>query len=310
VTGALLPLYATLLAVILGSALYVHFRGRERLAFMRQLTDHSTYLAPYNALVYLFSSVPNRPMQDASGFPELAALRDNWQTIREEALALQKAGHIRKAEKYNDLAFNSFFKRDWTRFYFRWYGDFLPSARALCPRTVAILERTPSVHAAMFTVLAPHSKLVRHRDPFAGSLRYHLGLVTPNSDRCRIFVDGIPYVWRDGADVLFDETFVHRAENDTDESRIILFCDVERPLRSRAATAVNRFVIRHLMKATATENVDGEPVGILNRAFGQVYKIRLLTRRLKRWNRPLYYVVDYAAKIGAVVALVYLLFVL
>ena len=55
---------------------------------------------------------------------------------------------------------------------------------------------SPSVHAAMFAVLAPHSHLVRHRDPFAGSLRYHLGLKTPNADTCRIFVDGQPYTWQ------------------------------------------------------------------------------------------------------------------
>ena len=42
----------------------------------------------------------------------------------------------------------------------------------------------------MFAVLPPGGKLGAHRDPFAGSLRYHLGLVTPNSDKCRILVDG------------------------------------------------------------------------------------------------------------------------
>ena len=36
------------------SALVVHLRGRTRLGFFRQLTDHSTLLAPYNVLMYLF----------------------------------------------------------------------------------------------------------------------------------------------------------------------------------------------------------------------------------------------------------------
>src|SRR5689334_24353903 len=35
--------------------------------------------------------------------------------------------------------------------------------------------------------LPPGGKLVQHRDPYAGSLRYHLGLVTPKSPgECRI----------------------------------------------------------------------------------------------------------------------------
>ncbi len=64
----------------------------------------------------------------------------------------------------------------------------------------------------MFTLLPAGAHLNPHRDPFAGSLRYHLGLVTPNADSCHIVVDGESYSWRDGEDVLFDETFVHSAQ--------------------------------------------------------------------------------------------------
>jgi len=82
----------------------------------------------------------------------------------------------------------------------------------------------------MFAMLPAGGKLGAHRDPFAGSLRYHLGLVTPNSERCRILVDGMECVWREGQAFMFDETFIHAAENATDQNRIILFCDVERPI--------------------------------------------------------------------------------
>ena len=53
----------------------MHFRGRERLSFQRQLTDHSTFLAPLNVLLYLSSNLPARPILDVKGFPELAPLR-------------------------------------------------------------------------------------------------------------------------------------------------------------------------------------------------------------------------------------------
>ena len=36
----------------------------------------------------------------------------------------------------------------------------------------------------MFASLPPGATLVRHRDPYAGSLRYHIGLVTPNDPKC------------------------------------------------------------------------------------------------------------------------------
>lgn len=289
------------------SALFIHFRGRVRLKFSRQLTDHSTFMAPYNALVYLFSKVPNKPILKVEDFPELDAVRENWETIREEALALYEAGHIKKSDKYNDLAFNSFFKRGWKRFYFRWYGDYLPSARELCPKTTEILEKVPTINAAMFTLLSPRSMLVKHRDPFAGSLRYHLGLVTPNSEDCRIYIDGEPYHWRDGEDIVFDETYIHRAVNDTDETRIILFCDVTRPLRTPIARGINNFVIRRLVKATQSQNMEGEKVGIFNRLFHYVYQVRLPLKRLRKASKPTYYTLKYALLLGILAVIIWLL---
>jgi beta-hydroxylase len=292
------------LDAIVASALAIHFRGRERLKFLRQLTDHSTFMAPYNCLAYLFSAVPNTPFLDVRQFPDLKPLGDNWQTIREEALALYDQDRIRRSEKFDDLAFNSFFKSGWKRFYLKWYGEQHASANALCPKTVALLGNIPTVKAAMFALLPPGARLGRHRDPFAGSLRYHLGLVTPNSDACRIYVDGQMYSWRDGEAVLFDETYIHHAANDSDVNRIILFCDVERPLRTRAARAANRFVARTFVAAAATSNEPGEKVGVLNRIFGVVYRGRDFAKRMKDLNRFAYYTV----KLSLIGGLVYLVF--
>jgi beta-hydroxylase len=298
------PRMFVLYAIVL-SAIAIHLRGRERLKFLRQLTDHSTFMAPYNVLAYLFSAVPNRPYLDVSEFKDLAPLTANWRTIREEALALYDQDRIKRSHKYDDLAFNSFFKSGWKRFYLKWYGENHASARELCPKTVALLEKIPTVKAAMFALLPPGAKLGRHRDPFAGSLRYHLGLVTPNSDDCRIYVDGQMYSWRDGEAVLFDETFIHRAENNSGIARIILFCDVERPLRTRAARAANRFVARTFVAAAATANEPGEKVGALNKVFGYVYRLRGHAKRMKEANRFVYYTL----KLALVAGLVYLIFI-
>ena len=279
-------------------ALYVHFRGKVRHKFTRQLTDHSTFMAPYNAMIYLFSKVPNKPILDQKDFPELEALRSNWQTIREEAKKLYEGGHIQIAKNYNDLAFNTFFKRGWKRFYLKWYGDIFPSARDLCPQTVKLVESIPTINAALFTLMPAHSKLGEHRDPFAGSLRYHLGLITPNSDACRIYIDGTPYSWRDGEAVLFDETYVHSVNNDTDQDRLILFCDVTRPVNNPLTRAVNNFVIKHIVKASATQNTADEKVGILNRISSSIYALKNFFQRIKKWNRKVYYAGKYALMIG------------
>src|SRR5262249_44809142 len=153
--------------------------------------DHSTLMAPINSILYLFSAIPNDVYLDKKNFPQLKILQENWEVIREEVLKLMQSGeNIKASNKYDDIGFNSFFKRGWKRFYLKWYGDFLPSAKMLCPKTVELLENIPSINGAMFALLPKHSKLVTHRDPYAGSVRYHLGLITPNSENCCIYVDG------------------------------------------------------------------------------------------------------------------------
>jgi beta-hydroxylase len=293
------------LYILSGTTIYVHFRGKQRLRFARQLGDHSTYLAPYNVLMYAGSAVPNEPVIPTEQFPELQKLTDNWEMIRDEARLLFDEGFIRAAAGNNDWGFYSFFKSGWKRFYLKWYDDFLPSARTLCPKTVELLNSIPNVHGAMFAMLPPGGKLGAHHDPFAGSLRYHLGLVTPNSDKCRILVDGVPCVWRDGEAFMFDETFIHSAENATDVNRIILFCDVERPMKYGFMSAINRWVSHHIVKASATQNVEGEHVGMLNKVFGKLYEIHLASRKVKQWNRTVYYTAKYALTVvivGLIVA--------
>ncbi|WP_280136189.1 aspartyl/asparaginyl beta-hydroxylase domain-containing protein [Luteibacter rhizovicinus] len=275
--------------------LLVHLRGRSRLRFDRQLVDHSAIFAPYNLLMYAFSAVPARPILDRAGFPQLDLLQGNWQKIREEAMHLFDEGFIRSAEKHSDASFNSFFKQGWKRFYLKWYGEPLASAEALCPETVKLLNSIPSVKAAMFALLPPGSKLNPHRDPFAGSLRYHLGLITPNSDDCRIFVDGEMHAWRDGKDVVFDETYVHWAENRTDQTRVILFADVERPLKSRLMTGINKRVGAFMGSITASPNDDesSEQVGFVNRMFALNNRGRARTRKFKKANPKLFRIIKY-----------------
>ena len=146
--------------------------------------------------------------------------------------------------------------------------------------------------------LPPGATLVRHRDPYAGSLRYHLGLVTPNDPECFIEVDGQRYHWKDGESVMFDETFIHHAANKTSHQRVVLFCDVERPLWSAPMRWFNRLFSRHVMAAASSQNVEGEGVGVLNQLFSGFYKFRLKAKQLKEHNSRLYYLLKWVAILG------------
>ena len=270
------------------SILHIHFRGRVRLPFRRQIFDHSSFMAPINIFMHKFSKVPNTPFIPVSEFPELARLQENWPIIRAEAENLLALKKIKAAEQNDDAGFNSFFKNGWKRFYLKWYDASHPSAERLCPQTYALLQSIPSVKAAMFAELPPGGKLNPHRDPFAGSMRYHLGLATPNDDRCFIEVDGERHSWRDGQGVVFDETFIHWAINGSESDRVILFCDVERPMRYRWMGAFNRWFGRTVMTAAASPNETGDQVGLVSKLFRISFYAGQYRRRFKAWNKTAY----------------------
>ena len=280
------------------SILHIHFRGKVRLPFGRQLFDHSSFMAPINMFMHLFSRVPSTPYIPVREFPELTVLQENWGIIREEGLRLLEMKKIKASEQNNDAGFNSFFKTGWKRFYLKWYDASHPSAERLCPQTYAMLQRIPSVKAAMFAELPHGAKLNPHRDPFAGSMRYHLGLATPNDDRCFIEVDGQRYSWRDGQGVVFDETYIHWAENASGRDRLILFCDVERPMRFRWMQAVNRWLGRTMMTAAASPNESGDQTGLVSKLFRVSFVLGQYRRRYKAWNKTAYKATKVALIVG------------
>lgn len=277
-----------ILGIWLASILFAHFRGRVRLPLSRQLLDHSVLLAPINAFMVLCSRVPTTPYLPSREIPALQVLDDNWEIIRDEAMRMAELRRIKAAERHDDIGFNSFFKNGWKRFYLKWYDARHQSAEELCPRTVGILKDLPTIKAAMFAELPPGSKLNRHRDPFSGSLRYHLGLATPNDDGCHIIVDGETYSWRDGESVVFDETYVHEAHNKTDANRIILFCDVERPLKWHWAEAFNRWFGRVVMSAASSPNDGGDQTGAINKLTHAHWVVDQKRKQFKAWNRTVY----------------------
>jgi beta-hydroxylase len=292
---------AIIVCLFLACIVYVHVRGKERHRFRKQLFDHSAFLAPLNVMLYGMSSVPQTPYVSVDSFEGLRGLEKHWETIRDEAQLL--ASRIKASENNDDAGFNSFFKHGWKRFYLKWYNESPKSAALYCPRTVELLQQVPSIKGALFAELPPHSELSRHRDPYAGSMRYHLGLATPNDDACKIWVDGEPYSWRDGEGVVFDETFIHWVRNDTDETRLILLCDVERPLRYRWIAWLNHLFARYVMTAAASPNDTGDRTGLISKLFYVSLVTGRYRRRFKAWNPGLYKFTRYALMVLVVVAI-------
>ncbi len=132
------------LAVFVSTALYAHFRGRTHQRFLREVFGPATLLAPINVPIDLSSAVPSTPFLNIDLVPGLRFLEQHWKELREEVERLYSQGGIRASDSYDDAGFNSFFRTGWKRFYLKWYDEALPSAQALCPKTVELLRSLPS----------------------------------------------------------------------------------------------------------------------------------------------------------------------
>jgi len=291
---------AALALHVAASILYVYcWRGRRRYAgFGEYLRKAWPVFAPFNCVLYMATHrFARRPVIDRAYLDGISILRAYWPRIRDEALALHRAGHLDATSRpgspgYHDLGFRTFYRRGWRKFYLSWYGAPHRSAQRLCPETLWLLAQVPGIRAAMFSVLPPGAALSLHSDPLACSFRYHLGLSTPNDDACFIEVDGQMLSWRDGEDFVFDETYPHHARNDTDQPRLILMCDVERPM-NLAGRAFNR-VYRVLARALAVPNTDEDPRGLLTRVFAAVAPWRVHALALKSGRRGVYVLLKYS----------------
>jgi beta-hydroxylase len=293
-----------LIAAWIVAGLYIHLRGKVRLPLKSQIVDHSTFMAPINAFMCMFSKVPRTPYLPLEYMPELAPLRRHWRVIRSEAEQLMGVRQLQTAGGEDDPNVAAFLTGGWKRFYLKWYDAIHPSAKRLCPQTFALLQSIPSIKVATFAELPAGGRLAPHRDPFAGWLRYHLGLATPNDDRCFIEVDGERHAWDDGEAMVFDETYIHWARNDTGSSRIVLLCDIERPMRFRWAQALNHFLGRTLMTATSPPNETGADTSVAGKLFRVLYYAGHYRRQLKSWNMAAYHVTMIGLVIG-VAALLY-----
>jgi beta-hydroxylase len=57
---------------------------------------------------------------------------------------------------------------------------------------------------------------------------------------------------------------------------------------------VNRAIAGFLLRAAASPNETGDRTGGLNRAFGTLYKVRMIGKRMKAWNRTAYYAMKWS----------------
>jgi aspartyl/asparaginyl beta-hydroxylase (cupin superfamily) len=179
------------------------------------------------------SKVGNPPVYDLATFPWAHEIEREWTLIRAELdhVLVRK----RDLPSFHDISTDvATISTDsgWKTFFLTGYGHTSANNTALCPETWRIVQKIPGLRTAMFSIFEPGKHLPAHRGPYNGVLRLHLGLkVPPYPDKIAIRVDKQICHWQEGRALIFDDAFEHEAWNHSDETRVVLFVDFDKPLR-------------------------------------------------------------------------------
>lgn len=157
-------------------------------------------------------------------------LRDSHKEIRDEFLEYQRSNHIptfgQISKEQQFLA--DYQEKKWRVAVLYLYGK----DTKLCeqfPITYSIVKKIPNCRLCMFSILEPHKSIPPHKGPNNCILRYHLGIITPQKkEECYMTIDNNKVNWEEGKDMLFDDTYEHYVENNTDEQRVVLFLDIQK----------------------------------------------------------------------------------
>ena len=167
-------------------------------------------------------------------FPNSAKFAAEWQQIRDEAVAAKLDSMPRFHDimpEQSDISAND--GKDWRMLILKAYGVEVGENCARMPTLKRLLDECPEVKSATVSFLAPRKHIPRHRGPFRGVMRFHLGLKIPREETGRpatiMMIDDNEYRISDGECLLWDDTFPHEVMNNADEPRIALLLDVWRP---------------------------------------------------------------------------------
>ena len=201
-----------------------------------------------------FPELPEIEFHDTRQFTGIAELEAATDTIRAEyeALVRLKTAELVPYTQYPDHVPLAQWKalnhnRDWTAIHLLQNGRRVEANADHCPATMDLLAKLPqpdipgAAPNAMFSLLAPRTKIPPHTGVANVRLVAHLPLIVPHG--CAFRVGATTRGWDVGEAFVFDDTIEHEAWNDSDELRVVLIFDLWAPAIDAAErTAVAKLI--------------------------------------------------------------------
>ena len=187
-----------------------------------------------------YPGLPEVEFHDPAQFAGLAALEQATAEIRAEfdALIAAEAAEMVPYIQYPDRVPMRQWKElnhnpKWSAIHLLQNGERIEANARHCPRTleaIAAMDQPVVAGAspnAMFSLLAPRTRIPPHTGVANTRLVCHLPLIVPAD--CGFRCGETIRQWRVGEAFVFDDTIEHEAWNDSDELRVVLIIDLWPP---------------------------------------------------------------------------------
>lgn len=188
-----------------------------------------------------FPGLPDTPFLEREQFPWIEAVESNWEVIRDEFLKMTQDGqHLKPYINFDPNSPSGQHWQEvnqslsWASCHIYEQGTLIDEVAERCPKTMAALEQAPIMHVpgftpeTMFSVLQPRTHIPPHHGAVNCRLLVHLPLIIP--ENCgALRVAGEARSWVPGKSLIFDDTYLHEAWNDSDETRVVLIYDIWHP---------------------------------------------------------------------------------
>jgi beta-hydroxylase len=180
-------------------------------------------------------------------FPEHLILEENYSLIKDEVMKVIESG--KKLPKFHEVDDGQEYISNndgvcWGLLSLKLYDMWHSKNIKLCPKTSELLRGIKNIKSAYFSILDKRKYIPPHKGPYKGILRYQLAISVPKKGECKIIVDDKEYFWKEGVGVLFDDTFTHEVQNNTDEIRVALLLDVKRKIPGFFMRIYDSFLFR------------------------------------------------------------------
>ena len=168
-------------------------------------------------------------------FPCAQDFIDDWPKLREEALQL--TNELDRVPRFHELMpeqyqLSAHGEKEWRMFVLRAYGLDIQENLTKCPTLRTLLNANPAIKSASLSFLAPCKRVPTHTGPFRGITRFYLGLEVPTDESGQpgvvLTINKEDYRLGNGDALLWDDTYPHSVENNTEHWRIALLLDVYR----------------------------------------------------------------------------------